>query len=255
MDFPGGNHGQFKTSRRDQLCEDKIYANTFDLDVWRMRNTPTAKEIPTTQSTKYRVILILGVLLMLAFLVVVILISLLFTYYKSAQKEILQLKNDKNIEEEITQLKANYKNIEEEITQLKANDKNIEEEITQLKANYSALKKDVSDLQKSDSALKMDVSDLQKSVANITDGPNKINLIKNKGSSNTLCSEGWSHYGLSCYYLSSDSIPWIDSKKECENKGAHLVVVNGEEEMPHPGKRLSSLQDNNLSTGRLRDYD
>ncbi|XP_077327204.1 asialoglycoprotein receptor 2-like [Lithobates pipiens] len=52
-----------------------------------------------------------------------------------------------------------------------------------------------------------------------------------KSSSNPLCSEGWSHYGLSCYYVSSRAIPWYASKKDCESNGAHLVVINSEEEM------------------------
>ncbi|XP_077327875.1 asialoglycoprotein receptor 1-like [Lithobates pipiens] len=54
---------------------------------------------------------------------------------------------------------------------------------------------------------------------------------KMKGSSNPLCSEGWRHYALSCYYLSSDSKPWNDAKKDCKNKKAHLIVINSEEEM------------------------
>ncbi|XP_077327202.1 asialoglycoprotein receptor 2-like [Lithobates pipiens] len=52
-----------------------------------------------------------------------------------------------------------------------------------------------------------------------------------KNSSNPLCSEGWSHYGLSCYYLSSDRKLWNNAKEDCENKEAHLVVINGQEEM------------------------
>ncbi|PIO28251.1 hypothetical protein AB205_0202090 [Aquarana catesbeiana] len=51
------------------------------------------------------------------------------------------------------------------------------------------------------------------------------------GSSNPLCSEGWNHYGLSCYYFSSDKKTWNASKKDCEDKEAHLVVINGKEEM------------------------
>ncbi|XP_077327203.1 asialoglycoprotein receptor 2-like [Lithobates pipiens] len=52
-----------------------------------------------------------------------------------------------------------------------------------------------------------------------------------KNSSNPLCSEGWSHYGLSCYYLSSDKKPWNDAKEDCESKEAHLVVINSEGEL------------------------
>ncbi|XP_077327196.1 asialoglycoprotein receptor 2-like isoform X2 [Lithobates pipiens] len=59
----------------------------------------------------------------------------------------------------------------------------------------------------------------------------KVAEALQKSSSIPLCSEGWRYYGLSCYYLSSDSIPWNASKKECENKGAHLVVINSEGEL------------------------
>ncbi|XP_040197918.1 asialoglycoprotein receptor 2-like [Rana temporaria] len=54
---------------------------------------------------------------------------------------------------------------------------------------------------------------------------------KIKDSSNPLCSEGWIHYGLSCYYVPSNVKTWNASKKDCEDKQAHLMVVNSEEEM------------------------
>ncbi|XP_073480043.1 asialoglycoprotein receptor 1-like [Aquarana catesbeiana] len=55
--------------------------------------------------------------------------------------------------------------------------------------------------------------------------------VDSGGSSNPLCSEKWTQYALSCYYLSSDSKPWNFSKKDCEDKEAHLIVINSEEEM------------------------
>ncbi|XP_040197915.1 asialoglycoprotein receptor 1-like [Rana temporaria] len=201
----------------DQPCVENTYANMTDLDLRRMRKTQKAKETSAARSTKYRVILILGVLLILALLMLLILTGVLFNYYKNME-EITQLKaNYTNMEEEITQLKANYSALKKEVSDLQKSDKNMEEEITQLKANYSALKKEV--------------SDLQKSVANLTDDLNKIKLIKNKGSSDPTCSMGWLHYGLSCYYLSSSSKPWNIAKKECEDKEAHLVVINADREM------------------------
>ncbi|XP_077327144.1 C-type lectin domain family 10 member A-like [Lithobates pipiens] len=65
-----------------------------DLEIRSMKNTENVKEIPAARSTKYRVILILGVLLIVAFLVVVILTGLLFTYYKSIKEEMTHLKNE-----------------------------------------------------------------------------------------------------------------------------------------------------------------
>ncbi|XP_073480044.1 C-type lectin domain family 10 member A-like [Aquarana catesbeiana] len=52
-----------------------------------------------------------------------------------------------------------------------------------------------------------------------------------KNSSDPLCSEGRRRYGLSCYYFSSSSQPWNVSKKDCEDMGAHLIVINSEGEM------------------------
>ncbi|XP_077327160.1 uncharacterized protein LOC143961951 isoform X2 [Lithobates pipiens] len=54
---------------------------------------------------------------------------------------------------------------------------------------------------------------------------------KMKKAFNPLCSKGWRHYGLSCYYVSSESKSWSVSKKDCEDKNAHLVVINGKGEM------------------------
>ncbi|XP_073480464.1 C-type lectin domain family 10 member A-like [Aquarana catesbeiana] len=166
----------------DQLCEDNVYTKTCDRDIWRMRNTSTAKEIPAARSRKHRVILILGVLLILAFITVVTLISFLFIYYKSLQKEMLQMKNDSDVKHNLTD---------------------------RIMAYYSSDNRRIMELL----------------------GKVSEDLQNMKSSSNPLCSEGWRHYGPSCYYLSSGSKPWNTSNKECENKEAHLVVINSEEEM------------------------
>nr|DBA29632.1 TPA: hypothetical protein GDO54_005701 [Pyxicephalus adspersus] len=54
----------------------------------------------------------------------------------------------------------------------------------------------------------------------------------------------WIHYGLNCYNLSLDAKTWNSAKKDCEEKGAHLVVIDGEDEMkfldvfPHASEYL-----------------
>ncbi|XP_077327872.1 C-type lectin domain family 10 member A-like [Lithobates pipiens] len=179
----------------DELCEDAVYTNLCELNVRRMGNTATAKEIPPSRSTKNRVILILGVLLILAFITVVILMSFLFIYYKSFQEDILQMKNDKSFQEEILQLK---------------NETNVKHNLTdRIIAYYS------NDNQRIMELLGKVAEDLQ-------------NM---KNSSDPLCSKGWMRYGLSCYSFSSSSRPWNVSKKDCEEREAHLIVINSEGEM------------------------
>ncbi|XP_073479328.1 uncharacterized protein [Aquarana catesbeiana] len=158
----------------DQLCEENIYANTCDLDVRRMTNTSTAKEILAARTRKYRVILILGVLLILAFLILFILTGVLFRYYKSIREEMSQM-NDKSIEDTISQLKSNNKKIEKEIFQLK--DTNIEDAISQLKSKDTNTEDAISQLKRKDTNIEDAISQLKSKDTNIEDA---ISQLKSK---------------------------------------------------------------------------
>ncbi|XP_073479322.1 uncharacterized protein [Aquarana catesbeiana] len=158
----------------DQLCEENIYANTCDLDVRRMTNTSTAKEILAARTRKYRVILILGVLLILAFLILFILTGVLFRYYKSIREEMSQM-NDKSIEDTISQLKSNNKKIEKEIFQLK--DTNIEDAISQLKSKDTNTEDAISQLKSKDTNIEDSISQLKSKGTHIED---EISQLKSK---------------------------------------------------------------------------
>lgn len=214
----------------DQLCEENIYANTCDLDVRRMTNTSTAKEILAARTRKYRVILILGVLLILAFLILFILTGVLFRYYKSIREEMSQM-NDKSIEDTISQLKSNNKIIEEEITQLKANNSGLTKDVSDLHKSVASITDDLNKIKliiNKDSGLTKDVSDLQKLVASIRDDLNKIRLIINKENiqdSCTSCPSGWQLIKSNCYYFQAKEETWTRSREECDSrKGAMLIL-------------------------------
>ncbi|XP_077330043.1 C-type lectin domain family 10 member A-like isoform X2 [Lithobates pipiens] len=162
-----------------RLYEENTYANMSGLDLRRMRNA-TDKEILAAKNTQYRVMLILGILLMLAFITLVTLTTFLFVSYKSVSEKMSQMRNDSNV--------------------------NLTDQVT---ASFS--------------------SDIQRILGFL--GKVAEELQKMNSSSNPLCNERWRHYGLSCYSLSSDSKPWIDSKEDCEGRDAHLVVINSKEEM------------------------
>ncbi|XP_042288894.1 CD209 antigen-like protein A isoform X1 [Thunnus maccoyii] len=44
------------------------------------------------------------------------------------------------------------------------------------------------------------------------------------------CPEGWREINSICYFLSSESKTWKESRKYCQNKSADLVVINSEQE-------------------------
>ncbi|XP_073479355.1 C-type lectin domain family 10 member A-like [Aquarana catesbeiana] len=185
--------------------EENTYAKVDDFNV-KSKNAPKAEEIPAAKNTQHRVILILGILLILVFITLVTLTTFLFISYKSISEEMSQMRND-SLSSEVQSIWGAVRNLEKVQT---ASNSDVKYNLTyEVMASFS--------------------SDIQRILGLL--GKVAEELQKTKSSSNPLCSEGWNHYGLSCYYLSSDSIPWNASNKECENKEAHLVVINSEEEM------------------------
>ncbi|XP_073479331.1 uncharacterized protein [Aquarana catesbeiana] len=190
--------------KAEQFCEDNIYANTCDLEVQRIRNTPKAKEIPAARSTKYWSILTLGVLLTLAFIALVILTSFLFIYYKSIKEEMSHLKNsDTNIEDAISQLKSKDTNIEDAISQLKSKDTNIEDAISQLKSKDKNIEDAISQL---------------KSKENIQD-------------SCTSCPSGWQLIKSNCYYFQAKEETWTRSREECDSRKGVMLILKDKAEL------------------------
>ncbi|NXT37387.1 CL17A protein, partial [Pelecanoides urinatrix] len=44
------------------------------------------------------------------------------------------------------------------------------------------------------------------------------------------CSAGWKVFEKSCYSFSTETMSWWDAKEICADQGAHLVIINSEEE-------------------------
>ena len=45
-----------------------------------------------------------------------------------------------------------------------------------------------------------------------------------------LCPGGWKRFGCSCYFKSDKRKTWYDSRSDCKQRGADLVVINNKEE-------------------------
>lgn len=56
-------------------------------------------------------------------------------------------------------------------------------------------------------------------------------IWKGNNSVDPLCDKGWVHYGSSCYNRYPRIQEWTDAKKSCEDKKAHLVIINSLDEM------------------------
>ncbi|NXS76269.1 CL17A protein, partial [Pandion haliaetus] len=47
---------------------------------------------------------------------------------------------------------------------------------------------------------------------------------------NKKCSAGWKIFEKSCYSFSTETMSWLDAKEICADQGAHLVIINSEQE-------------------------
>uniref|UniRef100_A0A8C7Y1G2 C-type lectin domain-containing protein n=1 Tax=Oryzias sinensis TaxID=183150 RepID=A0A8C7Y1G2_9TELE len=41
---------------------------------------------------------------------------------------------------------------------------------------------------------------------------------------------GWVYFGSSLYFISSTKLPWLQSRDDCQQRGADLVIINTKEE-------------------------
>uniref|UniRef100_A0A3P9DSF0 C-type lectin domain-containing protein n=1 Tax=Maylandia zebra TaxID=106582 RepID=A0A3P9DSF0_9CICH len=44
------------------------------------------------------------------------------------------------------------------------------------------------------------------------------------------CPDRWTRFGSSCYFKSTESKTWSESRRACQDKGADLVMINSKEE-------------------------
>ncbi|CAI5692044.1 unnamed protein product [Oreochromis niloticus] len=47
------------------------------------------------------------------------------------------------------------------------------------------------------------------------------------------CPDRWTRFGSSCYFKSTEAKHWQESRRDCQDKGADLVMINSKEEQIH----------------------
>ncbi|XP_030268396.1 CD209 antigen-like protein A isoform X9 [Sparus aurata] len=100
----------------------------------------------------------------------------------------------------------------------------------QLIKNYTQLQETVSDITVNNSQLQDEVKKLKDKIEdNNRQFEAKVKQLKDKIKGMT-CPDGWTRFGCSCYFRSNQMKTWQQSRTDCQNKGADLVVINNKDE-------------------------
>ncbi|KAL7382709.1 hypothetical protein ABVT39_026840 [Epinephelus coioides] len=103
----------------------------------------------------------------------------------------------------------------------------------ELQSRYDQLSKNYSQLQKQISNASVHYSQLQSSYKTLIKNQSKlqdeVKQLKDK-IEGKWCPDGWRRFGCSCYFKSNEKTYWGQSRADCQQRGADLVIINNKEE-------------------------
>ncbi|XP_073667838.1 uncharacterized protein [Paramisgurnus dabryanus] len=158
----------------------------------------------------------------------------LLTKYKEERDQLLT--NNTNITEERDQLLTNNTNLSKERDQLLTNNTNLSKERDQLLTKYTNITKERDQLLTNNTNLTKQRDQLLLNNKNLTTENNRLltNLNKQREQLNAtmevLKRDGLAVFQSSLYFISSEKKTWSDSRANCIQRGADLIIINNQEE-------------------------
>ncbi|XP_031675079.1 C-type lectin domain family 4 member E [Oncorhynchus kisutch] len=155
------------------------------------------------------------------------------TIYNTLTKERDQLQNSLNTrttERDQLQNSLNTRTTDRDQLQNSLNTRTTERDQLQNSLNTRTTERD--QLQNSLNTRTTEIDELMKSLNTTTMERDQLQKEKEwlNWKINGSCPEGWRRFGCSCYYLSTEKKSWEESRQDCLERGADLVIINSKEE-------------------------
>ncbi|XP_063321755.1 CD209 antigen-like protein E [Pelmatolapia mariae] len=104
-------------------------------------------------------------------------------------------------------------------------------EFNKIKNSHSELQNELQDTKTSLTQLQSSYDKLSKNHSQLQEEVKKL-----KEKIEEKCPDRWTRFGSSCYFKSTESKTWSDSRRACQDKGADLVMINSKEEQEFVSK-------------------
>ncbi|XP_064818320.1 C-type lectin domain family 4 member M-like [Oncorhynchus masou masou] len=155
-------------------------------------------------------------------------------HHNSAQIDQLQTSYN-TLTKERDQLQTSYNSLTKERDQLQTSYNTLTKERDQLQTSYNTRTKERNQLQTSYNTLTKERDQLQTSYNTLTKERDQLHsdrvfLSGRLTNLKQTCPEGWQKFESSWYFLSTETKTWNESRKDCLERGADLVITNSDKE-------------------------
>ncbi|XP_030643643.1 low affinity immunoglobulin epsilon Fc receptor-like [Chanos chanos] len=155
--------------------------------------------------------------------------SQLLFLYNDLIKERDQLKtSNSNLKNERDQLQTSNNNLIKERDQLKTSNSNLRNEKDQLQTSKNNLIKERDQLKTSNSNLRNERDQLQTSNNKLVE--ERDQLKRQLSDCEKQCIEPLKSFRSHCYFISTEEKSWSESRQDCRDRGADLVIINSSEQ-------------------------